>query len=106
MKKVIRWRSPVESLPPAGLKVLATYLNRLGNRRDVMAKRVPAKFEECNCEERGLEWDCPCEHDEERDRNYVKAGWYEVVENFDDFDFVPIDGEVDGWLFVPGFSGC
>jgi hypothetical protein len=101
----LKWRSPRKISPPAGLKVLATYLNRFGNRRVMMAKRVPAKFEECNCEDRGCEFDRCCgEYDEDKDCYYVRAGWYEVVENSDEFDFVPIDGEVDGWKFVPVFS--
>lgn len=100
----LKQKSP-KNPPPAGLKVLATYIDHAGYRRTVTAMCVPAKFEECNCEDRGCEHDCCCEYDEYRGLNYVRAGWYEVVENFDEFSFVPIDGDIDGWWFMPNFPG-
>jgi hypothetical protein len=99
----LKQRSPDKDPPQDGLKVLATYLDWAGYRRYVTAMCVPAGYEECNCEDLGCEYDCRCEYDEERDRNYVCAGWYELIGNLDKF-FVPIDGDVDGWWSLPEFS--
>ena len=88
---------PVAVLPAPCLKVIATYVNRLGNRRTIMAKWVPGKTEEAHSldDEFG-------EYDEATDTTYAPEGWYEVIDNFDDCTFVAVsEGVITHWMPLP-----
>lgn len=88
---------PVAVLPAPCLKVIATYVNRLGNRRTIMAKWVPGKTEEAHSldDEFG-------EYDEATDTTYVPEGWYECINNLDDYTFVAVsEGVITHWMPLP-----
>ena len=88
---------PVAVLPAPCLKVIATYANRLGNRRTIMAKWVPGRTEEAHSldDEFG-------EYDEATDTTYAPEGWYEVIDNFDDCTFVAVsEGVITHWMPLP-----
>ena len=88
---------PVAVLPAPCLKVIAAYVNRLGNRRTIMAKWVPGKTEEAHSldDEFG-------EYDEATDTTYAPEGWYEVIDNFDDRTFVAVsEGVITHWMLLP-----
>ena len=88
---------PVAVLPAPCLKVIATYVNRLGNRRTIMAKWIPGKTEEAHSldDEFG-------EYDEATDTTYAPEGWYEVIDNFDDCTFVAVsEGVITHWMPLP-----
>lgn len=88
---------PVAVLPAPCLKVIATYVNRLGNRRTIMAKWVPGKTEEAHSldDEFG-------EYDEATDTTYAPEGWYEVIDNCDDCTFVAVsEGAITHWMPLP-----
>ena len=88
---------PVAVLPAPCLKVIATYVNRLGNRRTIMAKWVPGRTEEAHSldDEFG-------EYDEATDTTYAPEGWYEVIDNFDDCTFVAVsEGVITHWMPLP-----
>ena len=88
---------PVAVLPAPCLKVIATYVNRLGNRRTIMAKWVPGRTEEAHSldDEFG-------EYDEATDTTYAPEGWYEVIDNFDDCTFVAVSEVViTHWMPLP-----
>ena len=88
---------PVAVLPAPCLKVIATYVNRLGNRRTIMAKWVPGKTEEAHSldDEFG-------EYDEATDTTYAPEGWYEVIDNLDDCTFVAVgEGAITHWMPLP-----
>ncbi len=88
---------PVAVLPAPCLKVIATYVNRLGNRRTIMAKWVPGKTEEAHSldDEFG-------EYDEATDTTYAPEGWYEVIDNLDDCTFVAVsEGVITHWTPLP-----
>ncbi len=88
---------PVAVLPAPCLKVIATYVNRLGNRRTIMAKWVPGKTEEAHSldDEFG-------EYDEATDTTYAPEGWYEVIDNLDDCTFVAVsEGVITHWMPLP-----
>lgn len=93
--------TPVESAMPAtGKKVLATYLNCLGNRRIVIATWIKAKTQKSV-----WDWDdeesCD-EYDEEAQEFYVKEGWYECIENHEEYGMFKIyEGEVTHWTTMP-----
>ena len=88
---------PVAVLPAPCLKVIATYVNKLGNRRTIMAKWVPGKTEEAHSldDEFG-------EYDEATDTTYAPEGWYEVIDNLDDCTFVAVsEGVITHWMPLP-----
>ena len=93
---------PVAVLPAPCLKVIATYVNRLGNRRTIMAKWVPGKTEEAHPldDEFG-------EYDEATDTTYAPEGWYEVIDNCDDCTFVAVsEGVITHWMPLPEAPGA
>ena len=88
---------PIAVLPAPCLKVIATYVNSLGNRRTIMAKWVPGKTEEAHSldDEFG-------EYDEATDATYAPEGWYEVINNLDDCTFVAVsEGVITHWMPLP-----
>jgi len=85
-----------ERLPEPGKKVLAHYLNALGKPRTIIAEWVPAKTRE----------DSPDgdlgEYDDETDLFYWPEGWYEQIENWDDFAALLVsEGEITHWQPLP-----
>jgi hypothetical protein len=98
-----RWGRPAiepvpvsERLPEPGKKVLAHYLNALGKPRTIIAEWVPAKTREDSPEgDLG-------EYDDETDLFYWPEGWYEQIENWDDFTALLVDeGEITHWQPLP-----
>ena len=45
--------------------------------------------------------DCATEYNEEDDEYYLKAGWYEVIKNWDDYNSIVIDDTVTHWMPLP-----
>ena len=95
-RPVLPWIPALENPPTPGSIVLATYKNSHQNSRIIIASRIPPMFEECCCE-----YDCNCEYDEQRDCNYYPAGWYEQIENWDDFSCVFVSEEITHWMPLP-----
>ena len=99
-----RWNRPApqpipvsERLPEPETKVLAHYFNDLGNGRTICAIWVPAKT---HCDSTGD--DDFTEYDEDEDKFYWPEGWYEAIENWDDFGWVKVnEGEVVYWQPLP-----
>jgi hypothetical protein len=93
--------SPVpvaERLPGPGKKVIAYYLNALGNSRTILAEWVPAKTKADD----GLADDDFAEYDEESDEYYWPEGWYEVIENWDVYGAVFVnEGKITHWRPLP-----
>lgn len=88
---------PEAVLPTPGMKVIATYVNDLGNRRTIMAKWVAAKTVEAFSldDEFG-------EYDEATDTTYVPQGWYEIINNWDDCPLVAVhEGAITHWMPLP-----
>jgi len=106
-RALARWGRPVvepvpvrERLPEPGVKVLAHYFNSHGKSRTVCARWIPAKFES-----RDPETDDLLEYDEDSDTFYWPEGWYEEIENWDDYQCVTIDeGEVTHWQPLPRWA--
>ena len=96
---ILKWVSVKEGFP-VGRKVLATYQNEMSKRRIVCAvyyKRfsVESHPDDC-CEEQNDEY---CEDD---DTYYIRAGWYECIDNWDNFSEIFIhEGVVDYWMPQP-----
>jgi len=87
-----------ERLPEPGKKVLAYYLNSLGKSRTILAEWVPAKTK---ADDDLTDGDF-AEYDEETDEYYWPEGWYEAIENWDDYGAVFVnEGEITHWQPLP-----
>lgn len=93
-----------ERLPEPGVKVLAYYFNKLGKGRTICAIWVPAKS---RSDDADFADDDFTEYDEEDDKYYWPEGWYEVIENWDEFGFFRVyEGEVVYWQPFPRWPTC
>ena len=91
------WR-PIETAP-TNLPVLVHYKNPLGKSRVVKAQLIPRfSMESSPDTELGVD-----EYDEENDRYTYIEGWWEVIDNWDDYSFVLFDGDhrPDAWMPLP-----
>jgi len=79
---------------------LAHYFNSHGKSRTVCARWIPAKFESGDSET-----DDFLEYDEDADVFYWPEGWYEVIENWDDYGSIVInEGQVTHWRPLPHWA--
>jgi hypothetical protein len=90
--------SPADSEPPpSGRKVFATYKNRQGKRRIIVADYVRRWTVETSPEE-----ECHDEYSEELDGFYLVEGWYEQQENWGEYASIFVnEGTVDFWMPLP-----
>ena len=88
-----QWISVTESLPDK--KCLAYYINELGNERKVCAKYIKKYSEEAGHDDDWLEYS------EADDTYYYPEGWYEMIDNWDDYNFVTINHQVTHWTPLP-----
>ena len=88
-----QWISVEDRLPDK--KCLAYYANELGNARTVCAKYTKKYSEEAGTDD---EWIDYCEAD---DTYYYPEGWYEMIDNWDDYTFVTINHQVTHWMPLP-----
>ncbi|MGO4305751.1 DUF551 domain-containing protein [Cupriavidus sp. RAF12] len=92
------WIPAAENMPKLGQTVLATYLNRAGKPRTIRAKYIPAKAVEANTDSDAV----ADEYDEATDTYWLQAGWYEQIDNWDDYTSVQVcEGEITHWMPMP-----
>ena len=86
-----------EELPPTGQKVNASFQNRLGKRRMICGHYIRKFTVESDPDaEAAIEWS------DDDETAYYKEGWYENIENWDDFSFIAVcEGVVTHWEFLP-----
>jgi hypothetical protein len=90
------WVPVTERLPDPSKKVLAFYKNSLGKGRIVVAAWVPANTVQDACA------DDLAEYNEELDDYFWPEGWYQQIENWDEYSALTIDeGEVTHWMPLP-----
>ena len=90
------WIPVTERMPEPGSKVLITYLNSLGNRRTVCGWHAPEKYFEAASESE------IAEYDEATDNYYDPAGWYESIDNWEDYSHVVVhEGQPSHWMPLP-----
>ena len=95
LKAQLTWR-PASELPEEDQIVIATYLNQCGYRRRVSAVYI-RQYEE----EAGVDDESCVEYCEEQDEWYLKAGWYELIDNWDYSLVAIVEGVVDYWMPMP-----
>lgn len=60
-----------------------------------------------NCTTEDMCWNMPdgvpddWEYDEEQDSWWIAPGWYEVADNFEEYEYALIDGDVYAWAKLP-----
>lgn len=92
------WVAVSDHMPDAGRTVLAFYLNSLSKPRRIRAVYVGEKTREHNpdCDEGDAIYD------EATDTFYWVAGWYEQIDNWDDYSCIAVtEGEVTYWSEMP-----
>jgi hypothetical protein len=94
------WISVDERMPESGRSVLAYYLNRLGNGRRIRASWVAAKTNEAALDDDGY-------YDEETDTFYFPKGWYEQIDNSDEYTCIAVcEGQITHWMPLPAPPGA
>jgi len=97
----VAWVTVSERLPESGRTVLATYQNPFGKVRRIRAEYIAAKAREASAD-----YDSDVEYDEETDASYWPAGWYECVDNWDEYSHIAVvEGEVTHWMPLPSAPG-
>lgn len=88
---------PIETAPK-GKKIIVKYKNAYGNERIVFAKYIEKFTEESTCDT-----ECETDYSEDDDTFYLKEGWVELVENWDEFSSVYFDSAniPTGWMPAP-----
>lgn len=86
----------VDESVPSGRNCLAVYENRGGSQFIIRAMYVD-KFQ---IEAQGD--DCDTEINDENDTEYLRAGWYELIDNWGEYSSVKVcEGEVTHWMPLP-----
>lgn len=99
LEQQTQWISVEAQLPESERTVLAYYLNSHGKGRRVRAEYIAANTKSADD---GWDSDSPADYDEATDEYYWPAGWYEVVDNWDDLTHMVIhEGEVTHWIPLP-----
>ena len=101
-----RWIPVSERLPDANKDVFVTFREymeynkkyRHGVCKAIYIPEHTIKSEDLwsNCDDDDLEI-----YDEKEDTYYAKDGWYEVIENWDDYSNIAINAEVTAWKELP-----
>ena len=98
------WIPVSEQLPESERTVLAFYLNSHGKGRRVRAEYIAAKTKSADD---GWDSDEPADYDEQADEYFWPAGWYEVMDNWDDLTHMVIhEGGVTHWMPLPAAPGA
>lgn len=98
--RVPGWVPVAERLPNCGQAVLAYYLNRQGMGRRIRAEYVTRWTVEA---EMFADPDTECvEYSEQEDTYYVTEGWYELIDNWDEYARIAVnEGVVTRWMPMP-----
>ena len=87
---------PIETAP-SGKAVLIHYRNPLGNSRVIKARHIQRFTEESNDEGMGVD-----EYDEANDRYTYVEGWWEMLDNWDEYSIVKVcSGTPTHWHPLP-----
>lgn len=98
------WIPVSEGLPETNKDVLITFREFMEwnkKYRHGTCKAIYISEHSIKIEDMGWVYEDVEEYDELEDVYYVKSGWYEVIENWDDYTHVYINCEVTAWQPLP-----
>jgi hypothetical protein len=91
------WVAVSDRLPRSNVIVLAHYKNSHGHNR-----RIRAEWAQSKTLEASDNWDGDAEYDEATDTYYCPQGWYERIDNWDEFSSIAVhEGEITHWMPMP-----
>jgi hypothetical protein len=94
------WIPVSERLPDIGSTVIAYYLNSYGKGRTIRAQHVEAWTIEAE-DVADVDTDC-VEYSEQDDCYYLLQGWYECIDNWDEYYRVAVTGgPITHWMPLP-----
>lgn len=99
--KQLCWIPITEQLPESGVRVLFCCEKRSGGavyKRYVCDGYYAKRYTEQTWNNSG---DIACEYREEDDEYYLLEGWYEVINNWDDYNSIAIADFVTHWKPMP-----
>jgi hypothetical protein len=92
------WVKTADRMPQTGEIVLAAYRTKSGNWRLICAKWLPGYSQYAHPEYE----DAETEYDEATDTYYTPEGWYEQIDNCDDYTGLFVyQGEPSHWMPLP-----
>lgn len=92
----MQWR-PIGTAPKDGTRMLLAYHNSMHNWRRLIAFYAPKLTIEQQFDDKG--W---CDYDEANDRFCLREGWYECIDNWDDYSYVHMSGVTPThWMPLP-----
>lgn len=86
---------PIKTAPLDGKQVLIYYKNDCNKGRIIKAKYVKRFTEESSIESENYEYS------EEKDEYFTPEGWYEIIDNWDEFSHVSINYIPTHWMPLP-----
>lgn len=94
---MMEWISVKDRLPKSGRTVIATYTNSFGMKRTIIGHHLERFKEESNGE-----YEANDEYSDELDNYFYKEGWYEQLDNWDEYGSVAVYmGNVTHWMPLP-----
>jgi len=92
----VAWTPVATAMPKSGVVVLACYKNSADKVRRIRSQWIAAKTQEANDEFE--DWS---EYDEEADTYWTPEGWYECIDNWDEYSSVFVHEQITHWMPLP-----
>lgn len=97
---VLEWSLAADELPSCGKPVLAYYLNSHGKGRRIRAEYVKAWTVQAD-DLSDPDTEC-VEYSEKEDAYYIRQGWYELIDNWDEYGRIAVhEGVITHWQELP-----
>lgn len=97
----VGWALAADRLPVSGKSVLAFYLNSHGKGRRIRAEYIARWTVQAEGFDPDPDTEC-VEYSEQDDAYYILEGWYELIDNWDDYSRIAVnEGVVTHWMDMP-----
>ena len=97
----VGWTLSVDQAPRSGKAVLAFYLNSHGKGRRIRAEYIARWTVQAEGFDPDPDTEC-VEYSEQDDAYYILEGWYELIDNWDDYSRIAVnEGVITHWMDMP-----